>query len=64
MVSQAQIRATNQYAKTHTRRFIIQCNNKTEKDIIDYLVSSPNINAEVKRLIRKELKQRTQDNTY
>ena len=51
----AQTKATNKYIKNHTRRFTLQCNKETEKDIIEFLESADNYNQVLKELIRKEI---------
>lgn len=56
MATPAQIKATNEYIKKHARRFTIQCNKETDKDVIAFLEECGNVNAVVKELVRKEIK--------
>ncbi len=58
MPSAAQNKATTQYIKRHMRQFVIRCNNEKDIDVIEYLESCGNINAEVKRLVREEIAKR------
>lgn len=55
MVTSAQVKATTKYIKNHTRTFVCRCNNETDADVIKYLENCGNVNAEIKRLIRKEI---------
>ena len=57
MASSAQTKAVTKYIKTHMRTFVCRCNNETDKDVIEYLESCGNVNAEIKRLVRKEMQQ-------
>ncbi len=59
MATPAQVAATNKYIKTHMRRFTLQCNRKTEADIIEYLESFDNYNKVLKDLIRNEIERIT-----
>lgn len=61
-LSAAQVKATTNYIKNHTRRFTIQCHNEKDADVITYLESCGNVNALVKRLIREEIKRESADN--
>ena len=55
MATAAQTKATVKYIKNHMRTFVCRCNNETDKDVIEYLENCGNVNAEIKRLIRKEI---------
>lgn len=55
MATVAQTKATTEYIKNHTRRWVLQCNNATDSDIIEYLESSPNVNALLKELVRERI---------
>ena len=56
MASSAQTKAVTKYIKTHMRMFVCGCNNETDKDVIEYLESCGNVNAEIKRLVREEMR--------
>lgn len=55
MSSAAQVKATTKYIKEHTRRYTISCNNKTDRDIIEFLEKQENVTAYIKDLVRKEI---------
>lgn len=55
MPSPAQTKAVTKYIKTHMRSFVCRCNNEKDADVIEYLENCGNVNAEIKRLIRKEI---------
>lgn len=55
MPTPAQNRATAKYIKNHTRRFTLQCNKKTDADIIEYLESADNYNRLLKEMIREKI---------
>lgn len=57
MVTAARVRATTKYIKNHMRTFVCRCNNKTDADVIRYLEECGNVNAEIKRLVRKEIRE-------
>lgn len=56
MVSAAQVKATTKYIKTHMRQFVCRCHNERDKDVIEYLEGCGNVNAEIKRLVRQEIR--------
>lgn len=47
--------AQNKYDKENTRTFSLKLNNKTDKSIIDKLLSVPNIQGYIKNLIQKDI---------
>lgn len=55
MVSPAQVRATTKYIKEHTRRYVLQCNNERDADVIEYLSGKENVNAFLKGLVRERM---------
>lgn len=55
MATVAQTKATTKYIKNHTRRWVLQCNNATDADIIGYLEGVPNVNALLKELVRERI---------
>lgn len=57
MATPAQVKATTKYIKTHMRQFIIRCNNESDADVIEYLEECGNVTAEIKRLVREQIKQ-------
>ena len=57
MATSAQTKATVKYIKTHMRTFVCRCNNETDKDVIEYLERCGNVTAEIKRLVRKEMRE-------
>lgn len=58
MASPAQVRATTKYIKEHTRRFVVQCNNERDADIIGWLSEKGNVNGYIKDLIRKDMQEK------
>lgn len=56
MVSSAQVKATTQYIKNHTKRYVVQCNNEKDADIIEHLKGVDNVNGYIKQLIRDSIK--------
>ena len=56
MATPAQSKATTKYIKTHMRQFVIRCHNERDADVIEYLEGCGNIQGEVKRLVREEIK--------
>lgn len=57
MVTAARVKATTKYIKNHMRTFVCRCNNETDADVIRYLEECGNVNAEIKRLVRKEMRE-------
>lgn len=55
MPTQAQNRATANYIRNHTRRWVLQCHNEKDADVIAFLESQGNVNALLKRLVRAEI---------
>ena len=55
MATAAQVKATTKYIKEHTRRYVVQCNNDTDADIIEFMEGVTNRNQFVKDLIRAEI---------
>ena len=55
MATAAQIRATAKYDKENTTRYNLKFNNKTDKDILEYLSSVPNRQGLIKQLIREHM---------
>lgn len=47
--------AQNKYDKENTRTFSLKLNKKTDKAIIDKLLSVPNIQGYIKNLIEKDM---------
>ena len=56
MATSAQSKATTKYIKTHMRQFVIRCHNERDADVIKYLEGCGNLQGEVKRLVREEIK--------
>lgn len=48
--------AQKKYDKDNTRKFSLKLNNKTDKAIIEKLLSIPNIQGYIKNLIEKDIK--------
>lgn len=55
MASAAQTKATTKYIKEHTTRFVLQCNNVKDADIISFLKEQKNVNAVLKNLVREKI---------
>lgn len=55
MATAAQVKATTKYIKEHTKRYVIQCNNEKDADIIDFLARQDNVNGFLKALIREKI---------
>lgn len=53
--TEAQKRANAKYDKENTIQKMIKLNKNTDKDIIQYLNTLPNMQGEIKRLIRREI---------
>lgn len=60
MSSSAQTKAVTKYIKTHMRQFVCRCNNEKDGDVIEYLEGCGNVNAEIKRLVREEIKRKNE----
>lgn len=58
MATPAQVKATSNYIKNHTRRYTLQCNKESDADIIEFLDSAPNYTKLLKELIRKEISEK------
>lgn len=54
MASPAQTKATVKYIKEKTKSYVIRCNLKTDRDIIEFLASKDNVAGYVKSLLREE----------
>ena len=52
----AQMRATMKYEKANIRRVVVKLNKNTDHDIIAFLEGLDNVQGEIKRLIREEIK--------
>ena len=59
--SESQVRAQAKYDASHTTRFSLKLNNKTDADIIKWLYSQASVQGAIKELIRKELASRDKD---
>lgn len=57
MSTPAQIRATTNYIRNHTKRYTLQCNKKKDADIIEFLNSKSNYTAYLKEIIRKDMEE-------
>ena len=55
MASASQIRANEKYDKENTTGLYLKFNNKTDKDILEYLKSVPNRQGLLKQLIREHI---------
>lgn len=55
MATAAQVKATTKYIKEHTKRYVIQCNNEKDADIINFLARQDNVNGFLKALIREKI---------
>ena len=55
MATAAQIRATAKYDKENTTRYNLKFNNKTDKDILEYLSTVENRQGLIKKLIRQAM---------
>lgn len=55
MATAAQIRSNAKYDKANTTGLYLKFNNKTDKDILDYLSSVPNRQGLIKQLIREHI---------
>ena len=55
MATAAQIRANEKYDKENTTGLYLKFNNKTDKDILEYLKSVPNKQGFIKQLIRQAM---------
>lgn len=52
----AQYKASEKYRKANIRRIVLSLNRNTDHDIIAYLDSLDNIQGEIKRVLRNEIK--------
>ena len=55
MATAAQIRSNAKYDKANTTGLYLKFNNKTDKDILEYLSSVPNRQGLIKQLIREHM---------
>lgn len=55
MATAAQVRATTKYIKEHTKRYVVQCHNEKDADIIEFLARQGNVNAFLKALVREKM---------
>ena len=55
MISEAQKRASAKYDLTHTKQIKMKLNEKTDRDIIDWLSEMDNIQGYLKSLIRSDM---------
>ena len=55
MATEAQIRASVKYNKTHVRQISIKLNKETDADILSKLDSVDNVQGYIKDLIRKDI---------
>ena len=55
MATAAQIKATAKYDKANTTGFYVKFNNKTDKDILEYLSTVKNKQGLIKQLIREHM---------
>lgn len=53
--SESQVRAQAKYDASHTTRFSLKLNNRTDADIIQWLDKQPSIQGAIKNLIRNEI---------
>lgn len=56
MVSEARLRANAKYDASHTRQIHLKLNIETDRDILDRLDASGNIQGYIKSLIREDIK--------
>ena len=54
--TEAQKRAIEKYQKANIRRVVLKLNKNTDKDIITFLEGLNNVQGEIKRMIREEIK--------
>ena len=54
--TEAQSRATQKYLKANIKRIVVNLNKKTDEDIIRFLDGLENVQGEIKRIIREEMK--------
>lgn len=64
MATNAQIRASNNYNKAHTKQFSFRLNKTTDADIIEHLDGIANKQGYVKSLIRDDIKSSRLKNYY
>lgn len=50
----------DQWQKEHIKRVVVKLNKESDKDILDYLGSLPNVQGYIKSLIRKDIEQNQQ----
>lgn len=50
----------DQWQKEHIKRVVVKLNKESDKDILDYLDSLPNVQGYIKSLIRKDIEQNQQ----
>lgn len=55
MVSAARSKATTNYIKNHTHRYIMQCHNEKDADIIEFMDTVENRNEFMKQAIRAKI---------
>ena len=53
--SDSQIIAQSRYDSTHTRRFSLKLNIRTDQDVIQWLDQQKSIQGAIKQLIRKDI---------
>lgn len=56
MVSEARLRANAKYDANHTRQIHLKLNIETDRDILERLDASGNIQGYIKSLIREDIK--------
>ena len=54
--TEAQSRATQKYLKANIKRIVVNLNKNTDQDIIAFLEGLNNVQGEIKRMIREEIK--------
>lgn len=50
----------DQWQKEHIKRVVVKLNKESDKDILDYLDSLPNVQGYIKSLVRKDIEQNQQ----
>lgn len=58
MATEAQLRAIRKYDDANTKQYHLKLNNKTDREIIDWLSQQDSVQGYIKRLIREDMEHR------
>ena len=55
MATEAQLKAGYKYDKANTKQFHLKLNKRTDKDVIERLLGTGNVQGYIKRLVRDDI---------